>query len=289
MRNIKGGLNDFQEVYPDDRLRWLTVNQITGVGPLWHSWSGSPLARRLRPLIQLPARRGDAGPEAHHPRRTISSSTQNPQRRRASGRVSCCPYRRLFRGDGRDTNARTASFLKQCHSPLALRQTISQWARLGLPSIGSEYTALPKGAAEQPATACAAPLSLFAKEHDTADSTRKKLALTRESGESLRRPIAVVLAYEEPRCPASGFQRWALQRRSWHSPAVLHDMPQSTPDNAQCRLRSRSGPVPGEMPRRARACLSSGAVAQQASHSVSADAVIAPCIPSASGLALRCR
>jgi hypothetical protein len=127
MRNIKGGLNDFQEVYPDDRLRWLTVNQITGVGPLWHSWSGSPLARRLRPLIQLPARRGDAGPEAHHPRRTISSSTQNPQRRLASGRVSCCPYRRLFRGDGRDTNARTASFLKQCHSPLALRQTISQW------------------------------------------------------------------------------------------------------------------------------------------------------------------
>jgi hypothetical protein len=111
-----------------------------GIGLSWRSWAVAPPGR-LPHLLKLPARRGETGPEPSHPRRSISSPSHAPHRKAASGRAICCPSTKaISRRWHSETYPRTwASFSKQCHSPLALRQ-YSLSVSLGVSSIESEYT-----------------------------------------------------------------------------------------------------------------------------------------------------
>ena len=111
-----------------------------GIGLNWRSWAVAPPGH-LPHLLKLPARRGETGPEPSHPRRSISSPSHALHRKAASGRAICCPSTKaISRRWHSETYPRTwASFSKQCHSPLALRQ-YSLSASLGVSSIESEYT-----------------------------------------------------------------------------------------------------------------------------------------------------
>jgi hypothetical protein len=93
----------------------------------------------------LPAHSDDAGPERPHPRRAISSSSHTLQRRRASGRAICCPCTKVISWRWQsEANPRTgASFLKQCHSPLVLRQYSLSANRSGVSSIGTRVCTNP--------------------------------------------------------------------------------------------------------------------------------------------------
>jgi hypothetical protein len=98
----------------------------------------------LLPLATLtysspPTRRSDAGPEPSQPRSAISSPSHNSQRRRASGRAICCPCTKVIsRRWQSEIKPRTwASFWKQCHSPLALRQYMLSVSPSGVSSIGT--------------------------------------------------------------------------------------------------------------------------------------------------------
>jgi len=92
--------------------------------------------------MKLPARSGDAGSEPSHPRRAISTPSHTLQRRLASGRAICCPSTMaISRRWHSETYPRTwASFLKQCHSPLALRQYSLSVTPSGVSSIELGYT-----------------------------------------------------------------------------------------------------------------------------------------------------
>jgi hypothetical protein len=105
---------------------------VVGLTPLVH----------LRHLLKLPARRGEAGPEPCHPRRAVSTPSHSQHRRLASGRAICCPCtNEISRRRQSEIYPRTwASFIKQCHSPLALRQYSLSASPAGVVSIGSEYT-----------------------------------------------------------------------------------------------------------------------------------------------------
>jgi hypothetical protein len=111
----------------------------------WSSWSDAPLAASII-YLQLAARRGDAGPEPSHPRRSISSPSHKPQRKWASGREICCPSTQaISRRWHSETYPRTwASFLKQCHSPLALRQYSLSVSPSSVSSIEIRIQALAK-------------------------------------------------------------------------------------------------------------------------------------------------
>ena len=117
----------------DDQIRgdWAAPAFMVGCS----SW---PLHHRLK----LPARRGETGPEPSHPRSAISSPSHKLQRRGASGRAICCPSTKATsRRWQSEVYPRTwGSFLKQCHSPLALRQNSLSVNPSGVASIGSEYT-----------------------------------------------------------------------------------------------------------------------------------------------------
>jgi hypothetical protein len=114
--------------------------------------SRNPLSRRSfrnkgshHLLGLLPAHCDDGGPERPHPRRAISSSSHTLQRRRATGRAICCPCTKVIsRRWQSETNPRTgASFLKQCHSPLVLRQYSLSASRSGISSIGTRVCTNP--------------------------------------------------------------------------------------------------------------------------------------------------
>jgi hypothetical protein len=111
-----------------------------GIGLSWRSWPVAPPGRPPH-LLKLPARRGETGPEPSHPRRSISSPSHALHRKAASGRAICCPSTKaISRRWHSERYPRTwASFSKQCHSPLALRQ-YSLSVSLGVSSIESEYT-----------------------------------------------------------------------------------------------------------------------------------------------------
>jgi hypothetical protein len=113
----------------------VTMKVSNGIGLHWAFMIGCSSAP-LRHLLKLPARRGDAGPEPSHPRRAISSPSHTLHRRSASGRAICCPCTKVIsRRWHRDMNPRNASFLKQCHSPLALRQYSFSVSPSGVSSI----------------------------------------------------------------------------------------------------------------------------------------------------------
>jgi hypothetical protein len=96
----------------------------------------------LHHLLKLPARRGETGPEPSHPRSSISTPSHSLHRRSASGRAICCPCtNEISRRRQSEIYPRTwGSFLKQCHSPLDLRQNSLSVSPPGVSSIGSEYT-----------------------------------------------------------------------------------------------------------------------------------------------------
>jgi hypothetical protein len=101
--------------------------------------SVAPLAP-FHHLLKLPVRRGETGPEPSQPRRAISSPSHKLHRRWVSGRPICWPCtNKISRPWQSEMYPRTrGSFLKQCHSPLALRQYSLSVSPSGAVSIGSE-------------------------------------------------------------------------------------------------------------------------------------------------------
>ena len=95
------------------------------------------LAYRSRPAGAKPDR------SLPTPRRSISSPSHDPQRSRASGREMFCPRTRAisWRWQRERNPGIGPSFLKQCHSPLALRQCSLSVSALDVSSIGTRvYT-----------------------------------------------------------------------------------------------------------------------------------------------------
>jgi hypothetical protein len=111
------------------------------------NWGRTGVHGRVAPLARLhhrlkpPTRRSDAGPEPSQPRSAISSPSHNSQRSGGPGRAICWLCTELIsRRWQSETKPRTwASFVKQCHSPPALRQNSFSVSPSGVSSIGPEY------------------------------------------------------------------------------------------------------------------------------------------------------
>jgi hypothetical protein len=119
----------------------MTVNPVGGWGLGSLAFGAGCFSGSFPHLLKLPARRGEAGPGPRQPRSSASTPSHTLHRKAASGRAICCPRTMAISWHWhRDMNPRNASFLKQCHSPLALRQYSFSVSPSGVPSIGSEYT-----------------------------------------------------------------------------------------------------------------------------------------------------